>query len=71
MSKDFMRLPLKPFFDFMDDERQQLFNLMETCVKTGTNLILGQTRCFFCGTELSDVSERKQVGMGNPLIRCC
>jgi hypothetical protein len=41
MSKDFMRLPLKPFFDFMDDERQQLFNLMETCVKTGTKLILG------------------------------
>lgn len=68
MSEEFMRLPSKPFFDFTDDEKQQLFKLMETCVRRRTKIILGQTRCFFCGTELNDVLERKQVGMGNPLI---
>lgn len=68
MSKEFIRLPAKPFFDYTEAERQQLFKLMETCVKRGTKLMLGQTRCFFCGTELGESIESKQVGMGNPLI---
>ena len=68
MSKEFMRLPSKPFFDFTDGEKQQFFKLIETCIRQGTKVILGQTRCFFCGTELNNVTEKKQVGMGNPLI---
>lgn len=58
----------KPFFDYTDDERQKLLDLMATCVKEGKKLILGQTRCFFCGKELDDVLEKRQVGLGNPLI---
>lgn len=68
MSKDFMRLPTKPFFDFTKAEKQQFFDLMEVCIRRGTKVILGQTRCFFCGTELDSVLGKKQVGMSNPLI---
>jgi uncharacterized protein with PIN domain len=68
MSKKIMRLPAKPFFDFTEAEKQQLFDFMETCIKNGTKLILGQTRCFFCGTELDKVVESKQIGKGSPSV---
>lgn len=68
MSKEFVRLSAKPFFDYTEAERQQLFELIETCVNQGTKVILGQARCFFCGTELDKIVDSKQVGMGTPLI---
>ena len=68
MSNESMRLPTKPFFDYTEAERQQLFKLIETCVNQGTKVMLGQTRCFFCGTEMDETVERKQVGMGTPFV---
>ena len=56
-------LTSKPYLNYTDKERKQLFEILEQIIAQGSQIVLGNKRCFMCGEELGEASgEKKKLG---------
>ncbi len=63
----------KPFLGMSKIEQEKLLDVVRVAIKNGTTVVLGDKRCFLCGTELGEVIDITKIGNGDHLlyVRLC